>query len=281
MTMNTATLRITLVAATRMAHPLPSDSLPWNSWVTDAATDAEALAEFAGRNCYQSWRNPSKRTNREYLGNILAQEHFSVLEHAGFTVALTGVSRSLTHELVRHRHLSFSQLSQRYFDEKNAAMVIPPLFRGDPRAEAILARVQETCLEAYRELLAIAEERVGDDQDPTGRRKRAREAARAVLPNMTETAIVVSGNHRSWREFFEKRGNRHADAEIRELAVRLFREIAQPLAPAVYQDFTVRAVRLPSGQEITELYRMKRGPSATAGERKSSASPEEEGGVPT
>ena len=84
--------------------------------------------------------------------------------------------------------------------------------------------------------------------DKTLRRKRVREAARCVLPNMTETHIVVSGNHRAWREFFSKRGGLHVDAEMREVAVAIFREVAQPLAPAIYRDFRLRTVVLdPAG----------------------------------
>jgi len=116
---------------------------------------------------------------------------------------------------------------------------VPPLFRDDPEARAILDEVYQVTLDAYRRLVALGNRRLEGLTDRTLRRKRAREAARAVLPNMTETHIVMSGNHRSWREFFEKRGSLHADAEMREVAVRLFREVAQPMAPAIYQDFRV------------------------------------------
>jgi len=233
-----ARLQIVKVAETRFVLD-QFEGTPWQVWVTDAQADAERLAEFAGRACYQSWENPSGRTNRAYLANILAHEHFSVLEHAGFTVILTGVSRSFTHEFVRHRHLSPSQLSQRFFDEGAARVVVPPLFRDDPEARAILDEVYQVTLDAYRRLVALGNRRLEGLTDRTLRRKRAREAARAVLTNMTETHIVMSGNHRSWREFFEKRGSLHADAEMREVAVRLFREVAQPMAPAIYQDFRV------------------------------------------
>lgn len=229
--------RVTLVAHTAVA--IETEGYPWSSWATDAWSDADMLAEFAGRLCYQSWDrpNPSTRANSDYIANMLQQQHYSVLEHAGFSVVITGVSRSFTHELVRHRHLSFSQLSQRYVDESNAAFVPPPLFRNNPEAMEILRAHHAASLQAYQRLLEIAEQTLS--QDPTltrtKRRKRAREAARCVLPNMVETQILVSGNHRAWREFLEKRATEHADAEMREVALQIYR-IARKLAPAIYQD---------------------------------------------
>lgn len=250
--MREARLQIVKVAETRFVLDQFEGS-PWQVWATDTEADAERVAEFAGRACYQSWANPSGRSNRAYLANILDHEHFSVLEHAGFTVILTGVSRSFTHEFVRHRHLSPSQLSQRFFDEGAARVVVPPLFRDDPEARAILEEVHQVTLHAYRQLVELANRRLAGLADRTLRRKRAREAARAVLPNMTETHIVMSGNHRSWREFFEKRGSLQADAEMREVAVRLFREVAEPMAPAIYQDFRVEQHPLAFESGETEL----------------------------
>ena len=122
--MRIAQLRVVKIAETRFV--LPDDlASPWAAWATDAVDDASALVEFAGRACYGSWSrpNPATRSNPAYIGHILNQEHFSVLEHAGFTVMLTGVSRSLTHELTRHRHLSHSQRSQRFVNEDGIVIV--------------------------------------------------------------------------------------------------------------------------------------------------------------
>lgn len=250
--MRIAQLRVVKVAETRFVL---SDELasPWAVWATDAADDASALVEFAGRACYASWSrpNPATRSNPAYIGHILHQEHYSVLEHVGFTVMLTGVSRSLTHELTRHRHLSHSQRSQRFVNEDDTPVILPPLFRDDPEAVAVLAEVYAQAQEAYRKLAEIGARKLGALSDKTLRRKRAREAARCVLPNMIETHIVVSGNHRAWREFFAKRGGLHVDAEMREVAVAIFREVARPVAPAIYQDFRIRTVAL--GTETIEV----------------------------
>ncbi len=252
--MRIAQLRVVKIAETRFV--LPDDlASPWAAWETDAVDDASALVEFAGRACYGSWSrpNPATRSNPAYIGHILNQEHFSVLEHAGFTVMLTGVSRSLTHELTRHRHLSFSQRSQRFVNEDDTPVIVPPLFRDDPEAQALLAEIHARTQEAYRTLAEIGARRLAALPDKTLRRRRVREATRCVLPNMTETHIVVSGNHRAWREFFAKRGGLHVDAEMREVALTVFREVARPLAPAVYQDFRVRTVALNTPETVEVL----------------------------
>lgn len=102
-------LQVRLIAKTEF---LPPEDVPWD---TDA-DGGEALVEFAGRACYQSWAKPNPRTatNGGYLKHLLAVGHDSVLEHATVTFYITGISRSCTHELIRHRHFSFSQLSQRF-----------------------------------------------------------------------------------------------------------------------------------------------------------------------
>lgn len=254
--MRVAQLRIWKVAQTSFVLDA-WEGVPWAVWQTTSTRDAEILSEFAGRLCYQSWSNPSGRSNEAYLQNILAEGHFSVVEHAGFTVVLTGVSRSCTHELVRHRHFSFSQLSQRFYNEEDAAVVIPPLFRDDPEAQVILEEVYSTTRAAYRRLVELAQRKLVNLPNRRLRRKRAREAARCVLPNMTETHIVITGNHRAWREFFEKRGSLHADAEIREVAVRIFQEVARPLAPHLYQDFEVTRRELSPGDVVEILERRR------------------------
>lgn len=195
-------------------------------------TDPDHLAEFAGRACYQSFGKPNPATarNAAYLAHIQAEEHESVLEHGTATFYLAGVSRALTHELIRHRHLSYSQLSQRFVDEKNAAIVVPPALRGDTDALRILARAQVAAQEAYTDLVTHLTETKGLDRKP------AREAARAVLPNMTETRIVVSGNHRAWRDVLARRCTAAADAEIREVGIAILK-LLKDVAPATYQDF--------------------------------------------
>jgi thymidylate synthase (FAD) len=223
----------------------PPEDVPWS---TDA-DGGQALAEFAGRACYQSWRkpNPATATNAGYLAHILEVQHLSVLEHGTVTFYFTGVSRSFTHELVRHRHFSYSQLSQRYVPERDAAMVEPSVIAEDAELHKRFVEATEASLRAYNDLLEGLERRFADVENPTLRRKQARQAARAVLPNATETRIVVTGNYRAWRHFVTMRASEGADVEIRELAVECLRQL-QRVAPNVFADFTIS--ELPDGSEI-------------------------------
>lgn len=217
-------------------------------WSTDA-DGGQALAEFAGRACYQSWRkpNPATATNAGYLRHIMEVGHLSVLEHSTVTFYLTGMSRSLTHELIRHRHFSYSQLSQRYVPERDAAMVEPDVIAEDPELHEKFVRATQASVAAYTELLEGMQEKFADEPKATLRRKQARQAARAVLPNATETRIVVSGNYRAWRHFLGMRASEHADVEIRALAIECLRQL-QKVAPNAFGDFEISALR--DGTEI-------------------------------
>lgn len=236
------TPRVQLIAWT---HFEPPEDVPWS---TDAE-GGQALAEFAGRACYQSWHkpNPATATNAGYLRHILEVGHLSVLEHGTATFYLTGLSRSCTHELIRHRHFSYSQLSQRFVPERDAAMVEPAVIAEDPELHKRFVAATEAALQAYDELLAGLERKFADVPSATLRRKQARQAARSVLPNATETRIVVTGNYRAWRHFVAMRATEHADVEIRAVAVACLREL-QRVAPNVFNDFTVST--LADGTEI-------------------------------
>jgi thymidylate synthase (FAD) len=116
-----APLSVQLIARTEFLAPT---DVPWS---TDA-DGGPALVEFAGLACYQSWSKPNPRTatNASLIGHIIEVGHFSVLEHASASFYITGVSRSCAHELIRHRHFSYSQLSQRYVPPGAARVVLPP-----------------------------------------------------------------------------------------------------------------------------------------------------------
>ena len=208
------------------------------NWIGES-TDGERLAEFAGRLCYMSQHNPAKRTTRDYLENIKKQGHGSVLEHANYSLLLEGVSRSLTHELVRHRAgFAYSQLSQRYVDESEASFVVPPAIAGDEALEGAWRAQIESAQSTYVALVAQLMERYGWVADRVHRRKMAREAARGVLPNSTETKIVVTGNARAWRTMLELRSSEGAELEIRRLAVAVLR-VLQEEAPGFFSDFEI------------------------------------------
>src|ERR1700744_1607100 len=217
---DTVPLRVQLIAKTEF---MPPADIPWE---TDA-DGGQALAEFAGRACYQSWTkpNPSTATNAGYLNHILEVGHLSVLEHGQVTFYFTGISRSLTQELIRNRNFSYSQLSQRYVPERDAAMVEPDVIADDPELHAKFVEATEATVRAYTELLEGLEKSFADVEHPTLRRKQARQAARAILPNPTETRIAVTGNYRAWRHFIGMRASEHADVEIRALAIACLHEL--------------------------------------------------------
>jgi thymidylate synthase (FAD) len=228
-------------------NPFDNPDAVWMDWDDEGAA---GLSEFAGRACYESWSrpNPKTATNQGYLEHILEIGHESVIEHGSASIYIEDVSRSCTHELVRHRHFSYSQLSQRFVTLKRQDVmaevkpgeepyIIPPLFAEDDIAGVILQSAWAQACDHYDQLVERAEQLLADTPGMAGTiaRKRAREAARAVLPNMTPTAIVVTGNHRAFRQAIINRASPYADLEIRELFVMIFRELSR-WQPALYQD---------------------------------------------
>jgi thymidylate synthase (FAD) len=212
-------------------------------WTTDTDEAGQKLAEVAGRMCYMSFARPRPGGNSSYLRNIIEVGHGSVLEHAVYNFILTGVSRSFTHELIRHRAgFGYSQLSQRYVDESQCEFVEPAVIAQDPELHELFVKTVAECQRAYVELtqkLADRIERDFPDLARTDRRKMARQAARSVLPNATETKIFVTVNARALRHFFFLRGNIHAEDEIRTVAVAMWR-IMREQAPNFFADIELR-----------------------------------------
>jgi thymidylate synthase (FAD) len=215
------------------------------SWQSDTEVAGEYLAEVAGRVCYMSFAKPRPGGNKAYLDHILEVGHGSVLEHAVWNFIFTGISRTLTHELIRHRAgFGYSQLSQRYVDESVAEYVEPDCIADSPELHQLWLDTVEHSHQAYMKLTEKLLEVFKDEPDRTLRRKMARQAARSVLPNATETKIFVTANARALRHFIELRGSRHAEVEIRKLAVQVLR-IMQQEAPNLFADY--RLVPLPDG----------------------------------
>jgi len=223
---------------------------------TDTKIDAEVLAEAAGRICYLSF-GKGRKTNAEYLENIIASHHGSVLEHITWSFVITGISRSLTHELIRHRAgWAYSQESQRYVDESNTRYVLPPLYQGNPELTAKWEAAIDTAHKSYCELVEATDKLVESkhpDLSGTDRRKLVRQSARSVLPNACETKIFVTANARAWRHFIEMRGSAHADAEIRILAVA----IAKVLKEESQNIFGDIEITTENGVEVTRARHSK------------------------
>lgn len=243
-------LKVTPVAFTTFLDGAAQDASGYQPHTPGGQSYSDELAEFAGRACYQSWNrpNPATATNEGYLDNILNQGHESVLEHASITFYVTGVSRSLLAELSRHRHLSFSVLSQRYVNMEDAKIVVPPgvvnaaheeWVKDHPEAtiettrDEITEYFEKEFLDGLREQYA---ELVGALEGIGWKRKQAREAARSILPNCIESPMVVTGNIRAWRDVLKKRYHVAADVEIRDFATEVLKHLRE-YAPNSVQDF--------------------------------------------
>lgn len=228
-------LDVQLIAATAFRAPQGVD------WKADeGASESEALVEFAGRACYESFDKPNPRTasNQAYLHHILEVGHDALLEHATATLYIRGLSRSATHELVRHRHFSFSQLSQRFVHSEEAEVVLPKFIAEDEQLTRLTLQAADEARFVYEELLDALESKLDEEPNALLRKKQARQAARAVLPNLTESRIVVTGNYRAWRHFIGARATEQADTEMRQLAVTCLKLLREQ-SPVLFDDFHI------------------------------------------
>lgn len=207
----------------------------WEAWFRESYPhDIDELHEAAGRYCYVSHHrpNPATATNKTYLGHIIEVGHLSVLGHGHVSFYVSGVSRALLLELERHQQrysINFSVLSQRYVDhgeESSIEVVRPPIF-NEEQAE----RLEQAFNDAQAEYDRTYNELRGQGYT----KKEARGAARAFLPENTETRFLVTGSIRAWRNIIEQRLSGAADAEIREFARLVLIELSK-LAPNSMQD---------------------------------------------
>ena len=194
--------------------------------------NADAICAAAGNSCY------SESSSADILGNIDSEKvlsrivgmgHHSVIEHAVFTFSVEGVSRALTHQLVRHRVASFSQQSQRYVSLDSASYVKPHTVEADPGASKVFDETMEAIWEAYRRL-----EEMGIPP----------EDARYLLPNGCTTNITITMNARELLHFFSLRCCNRAQWEIREMADRML-EICREQSPVIFREAGPPCIRGP------------------------------------
>ncbi len=176
--------------------------------------------EAAGRAAGICWDKEEKEEYGAFIRRVVKKGHESVIEHVSFTFRIEGVSRALTHQLVRHRIASYSQRSQRYVDEGEFEYVMPPNVERDEEARKLFVDFMEKSKELYDRLRGM------------GIRK---QDARFVLPNACESKIVVTMNARSLRNFFHLRMARGAQWEIRKLATKMF-DLVHDVAPELFED---------------------------------------------
>lgn len=255
--------RVYLVGVQRVREPdlrrFLHDEAGAGDWNSDAPSDGEKLTEVGGRCCYDSFRSPRPGGYKSYIAHIKESGHGTIAEHAVYTFIFAGVSRNLSHELVRHRAgLSFSQRSTRYCDEADCAAVEPDEIAADPELHRlwydhllVSRKLYDYLTERLATRLVFSDEPTREEK--TGARKRARQAARGVLPGCVETIVQATGNARAFRHFIEMRASRFADAEIRRLAVAVL-EALQRASPELFGDYVLSP--LPDGtREATTPYR--------------------------
>jgi thymidylate synthase (FAD) len=185
--------------------------------------EPEKVVAAAARLCYSPddadmlYEGMTDKKVQGFLGKLIELGHLSPIEHVSFTFAVAGVSRVLSHQMVRHRIASYSQKSQRYVCEDNFEYIVPPSIAADPEAGRIYREQMEKIREAYRALLTVAHQ----------------EDARYVLPNACETKFVFTMNARSLLNFFQLRCCERAQWEIRELAEAIYKEVKK-VAPTLF-----------------------------------------------
>lgn len=184
-----------------------------------AVTDnAEQLIENAARTCYQSNDKADENSAEKFLPKLLTSGHETPFEHAYATFKITGCSRAMTHQLVRHRLMAVSQKSQRYVSEDQFEYVIPPT-------------LPEEHVEDFKKDMEI----ISGMYTKWKERGIRSEDARFVLPNACATEIIISANLREFRHIFKIRCTRHAQWEIREACLEMLKMLHQRV-PSVFAD---------------------------------------------
>lgn len=237
----------------------PSRKLVYGSvdkaWECDTDNAAEIICMTAGKICYDAY-GKGRSDTKTYLQNILHQKHGSVLEHANWSFVIAGVSRTFSHEHVRHRAgVAISQRSSRYVKEDQCGVIAQPSINSNAKAKQIWDESIEKSKQAYSDILElIAKDLKETVPDSTLRTKLARSAARSVLPQATETYIFWTANARALRHYIEMRAVEHAEIEIRRVAIAILK-IMQAEAPSLFSDYTIS--QLPDATEVATTENMK------------------------
>lgn len=211
------------------------------------------LCKISGQVCYASFGERRTRNDNAaaYFERLTSAGHGSVLEHSSFSFLLYGISRSVTHELVRHRAgAAFSQISQRYVSGSVLRFVERPEYQEDEELHQLF---EERADRAAAEYEAMAEQLLERQEGgasmltadyKTDARKKVQQTARSLLPNETEAPMVFTGNVRALRHIIEMRADAHAESEIRNLALRIFLCL-RTVDPILFGDYEL--AELPDG----------------------------------
>lgn len=236
-------MNLYLIASTRLepgyAEWLTKRGLSWREGPLSG--DSARLIEFAGRVCYLSFGDrQSPKNSAEYVGHLIEQQHESVLEHASFSLLADGISRALSHQIVRHRvGFAYSQLSQQYHDEAQATFVMPFGIGESPNMANEWSKSVQASLDTYKTIEGELNASDFARELPLKERLRAiRSIARSVLPNSTATTLVITGNGRAWRHLLQVRGAIQGDKEMRDFCLCSFRLLVKA-APEIFGDFEI------------------------------------------
>lgn len=211
--------------------------------------DCEKIVAAAAKLCYSSAKiegildGLDEEKTEKFLNRLVSLGHESPTEHVTFTFGIEGVSRSLTHQLVRHRLASYSQKSQRYVNEGQFEFVTPPEIEAMPEAKEEYLKAMADDVASYNKLADILFKKhyeqmilsgMDEKKAKTAAEKKAIEDARYVLPNACETKIIVTMNTRSLMNFFRHRCCERAQWEIRDLACRMLM-LVKEVAPTLFK----------------------------------------------
>lgn len=210
-------------------------------WIGEA-TDGERLAAYAGRLRASSQANPAERATREYLQQLPADELGRLQEHAHYTLLIEGVSRALVHELVHElvhdaADCRWTERSPRYVEADALRFVLPPAIIGDAALESAWSERMAAALGDYATMVDLLMTRYAWINDKVQRRKMAREAAGGVLPQSTETAVMLTGSTRALRAFIAHGASEVAELELRRLSLAMLTVLLVE-APALFNRFT-------------------------------------------
>ena len=195
--------------------------------------DPEKTISAAARLCYspadgeEILSRVEDNDQRDFLEKLTTVGHLSPVEHATFTFLVEGISRACSHQLVRHRLASYSQQSQRYVSEEEFDYLIPPSIKEDAELKVLFERTMEKIQKSYTYLTDKLVQRGSSTES-------AREDARFVLPNATETKIMVTMNARELLHFFRQRLCNRAQWEIRAMALAMLK-LVKPVAPTIFR----------------------------------------------
>lgn len=203
--------------------------------------DAEKTVATAAKLCYSASGIENiadgldAEATEKFITMLSSLGHESPIEHISFTFGIEGVSRALTHQLVRHRIASYSQKSQRYVSENAFEYITPPAIAEDEKSNALFDETMDMIQQCYEKISsALTDKYINDGMDKKSATKKAAEDARFVLPNACETKIVVTMNARSLMNFFHHRCCERAQWEIRALADEMLR-LVKEVAPSIFK----------------------------------------------